>query len=373
MRKFTPDQLLANQVEQVYRQFMHMPSDSAYVVSTLWAMHTHLRDHEGQLRPRVTPRLYFGSKQPGAGKSLATELTIALSFNGQMIGDPSPPSIVAMMNEDHSTLGFDEIDTHFGRGAASKLRMKGILNMGYRRGGAKVTHVRGGVAERLDPFGPMVLNGKNASVWFLPDGPFDTLRSRSISIILEPKPRDVQLTRFNPELHEDRIMALRDRLTRWGGNAASSILSIPIDGLMPEDIANRAEEIWTVLFRIANYLGDTWPARVEKAAFSLALGKWSADDEPVLDPFEELLANVQATFTDDDDFLSTGEILVRLEALPQRTSIMDEWQSDRAAEMGLANGLAVFEVHTERHMLNGVQVRGYSRDAVGLDPPPLAA
>jgi hypothetical protein len=373
MKKFTPDQLLANQVERVYREFMHMPNDSAYVVSTLWTMHTHLRDNEGRLLPRVTPRLYFGSKQPGAGKSLATELTIALSFNGEMIGDPSPPSIVAMMNEDHATLGFDEIDTHFGRGANSKLRMKGILNMGYRRGGAKVTQVRGGVAERLDPFGPMVLNGKNASVWFMPDGPFDTLRSRSISIILEPKPRDIVLARYNPELHEDRILALRDRLARWGGNAASSILSIPIEGLMPAEIANRAEEIWTVLFRIANYLGDAWPERVEKAASTFALGKWAPEDEPILDPFEELLANVQATFTDDDEFLPTGEILVRLEALPQRTSIMDEWQSDRAAEMGLANGLAVYEVHADRGYWKGTQVRGYSRDAVGLDPPQLAA
>lgn len=373
MKKFTQDQLLANQVERVYREFMHMPNDSAYVVSTLWAMHTHLRNHEGRLLPRVTPRLYFGSKEPGAGKSLATELTIALAFNGEMIGDPSPPSIVAMMNEDHATLGFDEIDTHFGRGANSKLRMKGILNMGYRRGGAKVTQVRGGVAERLDPFGPMVLNGKNASVWFMPDGPFDTLRSRSISIILEPKPRDIRLARYNPELHDERIYALRDRLSRWGGNAASTILSIPIEGLMPEAIANRAEEIWTVLFRIARYLGDTWPERIEKAANVFALGKFSPEDEPILDPFEELLANVQATFTDDDDFLPTAEILARLEALPQRTSIMDEWQSDRAAEMGLANGLAVYEVHTERQYWKGTQVRGYSRDAVGLDPPQMVA
>jgi hypothetical protein len=377
MRKLTPDQILAARVEQVYREFMFMPNEPSYVVPTLWAMHTALRDGEGHFLPRTTPRLAFLSLKPGAGKSLATELTMLLSYNGEMILDPSPPSVVAMFNEDHATIGFDEIDTYFGRGSASKLRMKNIINSGYKRNGGRVTQVRGGVAERLDPFGPMVLNGKNASVWFLPDGPFDAIRSRSITIVLKPKPAEVQLARYNSEVHESRILGLREELTQWGRNNASDILSIPIEGLMPKEIANRSEEIWTVLFRIAHHLGGSWPGRVEKAARAFVLGQFG-DESPMVSPQEALLNDVQAVFTDDDEFLSTAEILIRLDIADRNeeltTSLYAEWGSDRSAEMGLASVLStVFDVQSERHMVKGVQARGYSRDAIGLDPVSVAS
>lgn len=360
MKELTEDQLLANEIEQVYRQFMHMPNRHSYTVSTLWVLHTHLRDSTGKFLPYITPRLYYGSKLPGCGKTLATELTVKMSHNGEIVLEPTPPSITTMMNQDLSTLGFDEIDTYFGRGRG-KDSMRAILNGGYKFG-AKVTRQRGDETERLNSHGPICLNGKNANL-FLTHENFGTLRSRSICIILDEKPIGAQVSRFSPERHDVRLNATMKRAKRWGLLNARAITSIPEDGLMPEKIANRAEELWTILFRIAHHLGDNWPAKCEAAARAFVLGEWE-DDTPCVSPAEELLICVRKCFRDGETFLPTGEILNRLEKLEteDQPSLMREWDgvSEKAASMGLASAMAIFEIEKVRMRQGGTADRGYT-------------
>lgn len=370
MRKFTPEQLLANEVEQVFRQFVHMPNEHCYTAATLWVQHTHLRTGEGVFLPYVTPRMYFGSKIAGCGKSLATELTTRMSHNGEVVLEPTPPSVTTLMNQDLATLGFDEIDTYFGRGTG-KQAMRAILNGGYKRG-AKVTRQRADETDRQNCHGPICLNGKNANL-FMTDEKFETLRSRSICIILEKKPVDAYFDRFNPEVHEPRIEGLMKRLKRWGVTHGKEINCIPIEGLMPRDIANRAEEIWTVLFRIAHHLGGDWPERCEKAARAFELGQWDTegqsdfDDTPCVTPSEELLAAVQECFHDDEEFLPTATIIERLEGLQEPVSLMDEWKTERSANMGLARGLGVYAIKHVRRQRDGIQEWGYTREDVGCE------
>lgn len=362
MKKLTNEQLLASEVEQTFRQFMFMPHEHAYTVPTLWVMHTHLRSVEGGFLPYITPRLYFGSKTAGCGKSLATELAVRMSYNGEMVLEPTPPSITTMMNQDHATLGFDEIDTYFGRGSG-KLAMRAILNSGYKRG-STVTRQRSDETDRQNIHGPIVLNGKNANL-FMSSDKFETLRSRSICILLEQKPPDISIDRFNPELHEWRLRELMRRLQTWGQVNARDIVSIPIEGIMPAGIANRAEEIWTELFRIATHLGGDWPARCEAAARAFVLGEWEDTATPVLSPAEELLSAVQATFLDSEQFVPTATILDRLYDLPQPISMLREWRTPRAAAMGLSWALQVYGIQPVRRFHEGEQVRGYDRDDIG--------
>jgi hypothetical protein len=324
-------------------------------------MHTHLRDSAGKFLPYITPRLYFGSREPGCGKSLATELTTKMSHNGEIVLEPTPPSMVTMMNQDMATLGFDEIDTYFGRGRGRDA-MRAILNGGYKYG-AKVTRQRSDETDRLNCHGPICLNGKNANLFLTHDN-FDTLRSRSICIILDQKPVDSWVDRFNPELHDGRLFGLMKRLKKWGLVNSRVITSIPVDGLMPKRIANRAEEIWTVLFRIADHLGDTWPARCESAAKAFVLGEWE-DDTPCVSPAEELLNCVRNCFH-GETFLSTGEILNRLEKLEDedKPSIMREWGNEKAASMGLSNALSVFGVEKVRMRQGSTADRGYTLDSI---------
>lgn len=370
MKEYSPEQLLANEIEQVYRQFMFMPNDHCFNVATLWVMHTHLRSNAGSFLPYITPRLYFGSKIAGCGKSLATEITARLSHNGEVILEPTSHSVTTLMNQDLATLGFDEIDTYFGRGRGRD-SMRAILNGGYKYG-ARVTRERSGEADRQNCHGPIVMNGKNAQL-FLTADTFETLRTRTISIILDQKPADYYVDRYNPARYDDRLRGCMERIKAWGLTNARAITTTEIDDLMPKDIANRAEEIWTVLFQIAAHLGDEWPARCEKAARAFVLGEWDKEDTPCISPAQELLVCVQATFTDFDEFLSTAEILDRLELLPQRATIMDEWTTERAAENGLSRSLAVHGAEHVRRQVGGDQRWGYTRESVRCPAVPQVA
>lgn len=370
MKQYSSDQLLANEIEQVFRQFMYMPNEHSYTVSTLWVMHTHLRSAEGTFLPYITPRLYFGSKMAGCGKSLATELTTKMSHNGEMVLEPTPPSITTMMNQDLSTLGFDEIDTYFGRGTG-RGSMRAILNGGYKKG-SFVTRQRADECDRLNCHGPICLNGKNANL-FMTSEKFETLRTRSISIILEMKPANYEIDRFNPEKHDAMLRDYMLRLKKWGVANARSIISISVDDVMPKAIANRAEEIWTVLFRLAAFLGGEWAQRCEAAARAFVLGEWDEEDVPCVSPAEELLANVRACFLDSDEFLPTAVMLDRLEELPQPTSLMEMWDTERSATMGIARGLAVFGIEHVRQQREGVQVWGYTRESLGIESAPVLA
>lgn len=372
MKELTQDQLLANEVMETFRQFMYMPNEHSFTVSTLWVMHTHLRSQSEVFLPYITPRLYFGSKIAGCGKSLATEITTRLSHNGEMVLEPTTPGITTLMNE-QATLGFDEIDTYFGRGTA-KQSMRAILNGGYKKG-ASVPRQRSDAPDRQNIHGPICLNGKNAAL-FMHDEKFETLRTRSICILLEQKPEDIYVDRFNPELHERRLTGLMHRLKKWGVTNAPSIIAIPSEGLIPDKIVNRAEEIWTVLFRIALHLGQDWFDRCEKAARAFVLGEWEKEERQVLTPAEELLVCVQATFTDADQFLTTTEVLSRLrenaDNYPNmRPMLMDEWQGGRSAEMGLARALAIYGVTHVRQRVNGDLTWGYSRSDVGCPAVPV--
>jgi len=370
MKELTPDQLLAAEVNSVYEQFMYFPNRHCSTVCSLWVMHTHLRDANSKFQPYVTPRLYFGSKVAGAGKSLATELTVKMSSNGEMVLEPSAAGITVLL-DGHATLGFDEIDTYFGRGTRRE-NVRALLNGGYKRG-AKVPRQRKDEADRQEIHGPVCLNGKNANLFMHHDN-FDTLRSRSIAVILEQKPADYFVDRYNPEIYEGRLEELSTRLQRWGQASWRRIESIAIDGLMPNGIANRAEEIWTVLFRIAEFVGGDWPQRVEAAALGFVLGEWGEDVIHGLSPAEELLTCVQATFTDDDEFLPTTTILERLRELPQQASMVEEWArvSERSAIMALARVLTMFGIQSDRRMIDGEQHRGFTRHDVGCEPVPVA-
>lgn len=370
IKEYTPEQLLAREVEAVFRQFIYAPNDQSYTAFTLWTLHTHLRDRSGEFLPYITPRFYLGSKRAGCGKSLALRVMARLSHNGEKVTSPTPPSIMALMNVTHSTIGFDEIDTYFRRNGGGRDDMRGILNEGYEVG-AHTTRIRDGAVERQNIHGPIALAGKNADE-FLHHENWETLRTRSLSVILDRKPVDAYIDQYDSERHNPRLRGLMERLKDWGVANARGICKIDVEDIIPKQIANREREIWKILFRLGQHLGDEWPERVEKAARSFVLGEWDVDDTPFITPAAELLTCVQMVFKDDEDFLSTDDILFRIGQGSIRPSLMDEWATKRSAEMGLASALGV-QVGAKpiRRQVDGEQAMGYTRTSVRCPEPAL--
>lgn len=347
---------LAREVEGTFRQFLHLPNQHTFTVSTLWTLHTHLRDVEGRFLPYITPRLVYLSKAAGAGKTTALELTTYLSHNGEMVIDPTPPSIVTLIDSNRSTLGFDEIDLYFGRGSA-RSSMRTILNGGYKRG-AYVTKRRNDETVRENIHAPVAMAGKNATS-FLTLERFDTLKSRSHCIIMEPKPSDVETDYFDEEVHLPRIRHLAERLKRWGLQHGRGITSS--DPQIPREIHNRNREIWKVLFQVAGHLGEEWPQRCEEAARAFILGEHDESHAPMESPADELLKWTRAVFSPEEDALPSVEIVGRLLDLPGEHWWQREWATERSATMGLARQLSIHGITHSKLYIEGSTPWGYTR------------
>lgn len=353
--RYTAEQQLLNEVEAIYRKFMFMPTEHAYTVATLWVAHTHLRSNEGEFLPRTTPRLYFGSKRAGCGKTMAMELTTLMSHNGAIKTEPTQPGLVTAINNDLATIGLDEIDLYFGARGTAQSGVRAILNTGYKRG-ATIDRERQGEVEKRNVHAPVAMAGKNANRFMTAEA-FETLRTRSIAVLLERKPVGAEMVKYRSERHEDVLRAVGARLRRWGAHAGRRVVGIDVEALIPAGIDNRDEEIWAPLFQVAAYVGGEWPGRVERAAKALVLGVWQDDDSPVLSPAQELLEAARGVYQPGEDFLATSALLGRLMKVDGWWR--DDWSNPRAAAMELATTLGTFGIDKGRAYVDGVQVRGY--------------
>jgi len=355
--RITKEQQRLNEIEAIFRRFMHFPHEHAYTVATLWVAHTHLRDKEENFLPYVTPRLYFGSKRPGCGKTQAMELAALMSFNGELTLNPTEPGLVSKFHNDKATVCLTEIDKFFGERGGSKEGHKAVINGGYRRN-ATVDRERGGVTEKRRIHGPMALDGKNAKRFLEEDGPFDAVRSRSIAIILDRKPDDVHVAEYDPQRDEQRLRAISARLAEWGTRNARHILARNINPLVPAGIKNRDKETWRVLFQVAAHVGGEWVDRVTAAARAIVLGEWGDDAPRKLSYAEELLAAARGAYSPDEHFLPTRTLVARLMGVDGWWR--QEWCSPRAASMSLADELGTFGVAATREYVDGRQERGYA-------------
>lgn len=354
----TREQQLLSEVEQVFRRFMHYPHEHAFTVATLLVAHTHLRGPNGEFLPRVTPRGYTGSLLPGCGKTMDLELKTLMSFNGQIVLEPTEPGVISLIHNDKATVGLTEIDLLFGNRGTSRAGLKAAINGGYRRG-ATVDRERGGETEKRNIHGPMFLDGKNLRRFLQEDGPFDTVRTRSIVTALERKPAHVKLDKYNSERHEPRLRQIAARLTLWGRHHGQQIVRLNVERWMDSiGLDNRDAEIWTVLFQVAAHVGGDWPARVTAAAKALVLGVWGEDEAPVLSPAQDLLEAVRAVYGPGETFLPTRVILQRV--MGRDGWWTGEWSSPRAASMGLAAELGTFGIEATREYVDGRQERGYA-------------
>lgn len=353
---------IAREIEGTFRQFLYLPNEHTFTVSTLWVMHTHLRDVEGRFLPYITPRICYLSKQAGAGKTTALEITTHLSHNGEMVVEPTQPSAVSLI-DGRATLGLDEIDLYFGRGS-TKAGMRTILNSGYKRG-ASVTYRRNDEPVRSNIHAPIAMAGKNATA-FMTLEKFETLRTRTHCIIMEPRPRNSEVEYYDEEIHLPNIRTISEGLKRWGlKNGRSICASSPP---MPEEIYNRNREIWKVLFQIAHHLEGEWPSRCESAARAFVLGEHDDTSTPIEMPADELLRWVRAVFADTEECLPSIEIVGRLLDLPGEHWWTREWTSERVATMSLARQLKIHEIEHSKLYIDGATPWGYRRADLGMPP-----
>lgn len=248
--------------------FGRYPSPAALDAVTLWAAHTHMRDENGTLVFRATPRLYLLSSEPGSGKSHVLELLMRVvpACHGLDL-EPTKAGLVHTLNKERATVLLDEGDLMFAAGQRHS-DVRAVLNGGTYRHGT-VLNGKGAKANREPVFGAVALAGLDV----LETGTGDTLNalmSRGVKIRMEKASGDNRPPKLTRQA-EDGADKAKMWLERWAAQVRDEVAAAEPE--IPEGIEGRTEDIWTPLLSVADAAGGTWPDRARAACIELALGK----------------------------------------------------------------------------------------------------
>src|ERR1017187_3786734 len=279
------DQLLDLLRDQWFGWFARLPSPAALDLVTLWAAHCWMRDENGVLVTRATPRLYVLSSEPGSGKSPLLELLALVVPNCFGLDlEPTAPGLVYTLSREKATVLIDEGDVLFSTGARRQA-VRAILNGGYPRHGTYLNG-KGAKASREPVFGPVAVAGLDA----METDTGDTLKallSRGIKIRMQKAASDTPPAKMTAA-SEDAAAKVRHWLGIWAGQVRGMIADAQPE--VPEGLEGRAEQIWIPLLAVADAAGGDWPSRARTACRELTM----AEPGGLADEFGEFAASFGA-------------------------------------------------------------------------------
>jgi hypothetical protein len=335
--------VVLDDVEAFVKRFVVLnPHQRAAV--TLWIAHTHAVE-----LAESTPYLSVTSALPRSGKSRLLEVLELVVRNPLLASNMSESALFRAVAKMSPTVLFDEIDAVFSERSV-KEDLRGLLNAGYRRG-AVAWRVGGPARNKLESypvFGPKALAG----IGELPA----TIRDRSIRIRLERRIRDAEpIDRFRRTVIIPTADELRAALTTSIG-AHWDLLKTALPTL-PDELDDRAQDLWESLLAVADVAGGDWPARARAAAIALSSGDEREDDTAGI----ELLRDLYKIFTTSgEDTITTTSVieqLVRFEESP-----WSDWKGKPLTPHALGQLLRPYGIRTMSIWNVTRSARGYRAD-----------
>lgn len=343
---------LADEVRAYLSRFAYFPSAAALDTATLWAFHTHAVGNDGRLVFAGTPRLAILSSGPASGKTRVMELVSSVSRNGRNVTDPSAPGLLTLINEEKATLAIDEIDQLFGKGATQR-PIKTILNSGYRPGSSVARY-----GKEMETFAPVILAGMMQQ--FTTSEHLRPTYTRSICILMQPKPSDVKIDPWRERLHGPIAKSLAKSMAFWGQENVSHLAESWPD--LPDGVEDRAADIWEPLLATAESIGPEWTERAFNACKTFVLSEAPSDSRPI-SPVQRLLMDLAKVFTEDMETIGTANLLAKL------SNVNPYWAgipNPKSAAMELASmlspmGIKPVKVWVEDETGEKRAVQGYKR------------
>ena len=320
-------------------------SEEALDAVALWLVRAHAHNLFD-----VNPRLALLSPTKQCGKTTALELLERLTPRALMASNISPAAVFRVIEAQKPTLLIDEMDSF----SETHEELRGILNSGHRRTGAKVVRTVGDAHEvkTFSTWCPMVA----AQIGRLPD----TLEDRSIIIHMQRRKRGESVTPLRwtgskGEALYRTLHVLGRGLARWVKDHGSALVAC--EPTLPPELGNRAADNWFSLLAIADKLGGDWPERARKAAKALSCQGITDSDSDGL----QLLADIRDLFTDSGtDSLSSYDLCNQLTALEERS--WGEWRYGKALSPSqLAKLLRPFGVRSRTIRLPERVLKGYQK------------
>jgi len=338
----TPLGVLLDSVKVFIRRYVVLTDDQAAAVA-LWVVHTH-----AFAAAIATPYLWISSAEMESGKTRLLEVLRLLTAKAWFTGRTTSAALTRKVDKMAPTLLLDESDAAFNGDKEYAETLRGVLNTGYSRGGAVTVCTGQGAnidVKDFSTFCPKAIAGLGR----LPD----TVQSRSIPIRLKKKLPTEATERF------------RERKVRPRGERLAESLALVMEELLvelgeaephlPEELSDRAQDVWEPLLAIADAAGGDWPQRAQEAAVHLSGPR--EPDEATLGV--RLLADCREAF-DSEEQLTTSELRRRLREMEEAPwGGWNDGEGIRARE--LANKLRPYEVKSHDLRTDEGTRKGYRK------------
>jgi len=335
---------LAEVLEDVvafFDRFMYFEKDEQCHALALWTIGTFVFEAFD-----IVAYVHIKSPEKRAGKTLCLDILEMLCNDAIAAANISPAALYRIVEKRRPTLLLDEVDAIFTKGRAadpSKEELRGLLNAGYRKGKKVFRANRKGDVEEFSPFCPKALAG----IGDLPD----TVADRSIVVALQRKPRSVTKERFRQRFVAPDALDLHDRI-RQATSGIEDTLSDAFPDL-PDELNDREQDTWEVLFAIADLAGGGWPKRARKSSKSLSLD--ALDNTETIGQL--LLADIREVWGKDEEVLASKVVLERLHL--REESPWGDWYGNPIKARFLAEKLKPYGVRSKQAKIDGVNLRGY--------------
>lgn len=304
------------------------------VAVALWIVHTHAFDDF-----RFTPRLGVTSPERNCGKTTLMSFLSYIVRSGILLSHVTPPAVFHEIENNQATLLLDEADTSF-----EEKQLITILNSGFQRDSAYVMRALGqNGTQRFITWAPMA--------YAVLDQIPDTLASRSIIIDLKRKGKDQKCLPLD-ERAINSLKKLKRRVKRWCvADQEAMKRAVPE---IPEELQNRAADVWTPLFAIADIAGGGWPDLARDAAKRLV-----KKEQPSLG--SQLLSDIQKIFANrGDKKIASSNLVKELAALEGRP--WPDFEGHRGiTATAVAKLLASYRISPKNLRFGDRVLRGYEK------------
>jgi Protein of unknown function (DUF3631) len=310
----------------------------------LWVVHGHALDAAG-----MTPYLAITSPEKRSGKTRLLEVLALLVHEPLSTANISDAALFRVVDRQRPTLLIDEVDAIFGNRGREREELRGLLCAGYRAGAT--THRMGGPKHtELQTFSVYCAKAFAGIGDCLPD----TVSDRSIPIRLKRRTRDEQVERFRLRDVEHEATDLRERLAGWIEPRIDRLAALRPD--LPDELDDRAQDVWEPLFAIADLAGGDWPERARAAALELSTGEERDTDSLT----GQLIRDIHAVFIETDgEPLRTAKLIERLSAIEESPWGDYHGPGRSITAQALSRLLRAYRIKTMPIWTKGQTARGY--------------
>jgi Protein of unknown function (DUF3631) len=332
-----------HRIEDFVRRYVVVDDDQAAAIAT-WVAHTH-----AFAAAVATPYLSITSAEMESGKTRLLEVLRPLVANPWFTGRTTAAALTRKIAKASPTLLLDEFDATKNGDKEFAEVLRGVLNSGYRAGGAVTVCVGQGANFDVRDF-PTFCPKAIAGIGALPD----TVASRSIPISLKRRLASEPIERFR----ERKARALGEAIA----DGIESVLMPLIDELtaaephLPEELSDRQWDVWEPLLALSDAAGGEWPERARAAA--VRLSDRGESDEATLGV--RLLADCRDAFGTEDR-IATVDLLEHLHGIEDAP--WADWYGKEISARKVADLLRRFGIKAKRIRIGEWTPRGYLREA----------